>query len=707
MVLLRILTCVFLFSSVSAGTPYVVFQENGKSGVKNEQGKIIIPAEYEAIGWTTGKFSVVDNVTGFRQGNKWGLVDINNRRVSKNEYRELYPGEGSYLVAARIDKVTQRVLFGCLNTSGKQIIPFQYSGIRISSLRAIVFSPIGNQVRYGVIDLQNKTIIPQRFQEIRPFGSLRFSVKDFEGKTAIYSDAGQQMTEFVIDSVSTFKNEFAVFFQNEFQGIISRDGTIRAAAKFREVELSESAPPKARLPDRWFFISKENRIERTVSADSVIAVAPKIFKVMTAGHAHLVDEALSPVTGAVFRDVGKFEKGKAWYQLGSLYGAIQRDGKVIVPALYNKLVLNDNYILARQRTAKGDTWILFDSAGTRKNIRPYQTMRSFAPGLLLVQHRDHYGLMNQEGTEIVSCAYDSIFSKKGEMLLVKFKGLYGIINTKEEWVVSPRQNRMTPVNDETFVEFTPGASMLKRRNGGIIYFTSNPIRIFSDHLLEYLPSGTIWKIDLNGTIADRTVTPAEPTEAIYEESEGYRAIRRNGRYGFIDARGRLRIANRYEAVKPFKEGLAPVKILGKWGFINVQDKIAVQPVYDEVQAFKSGYAIVSQKGVLGLINREGKPILPVRYQLIEMLPTGNLLIEINGVKGLANNSGRILIQPKHDYLSDTGEGFVITARDGRFGVLNYTGVPVIAAMYDHLYFDKATGLFVGHQRSHWDTIDVK
>ena len=85
MKVLRIFFGLLLISFVSAGTPYVVYRENGKTGVKSQDGKVVIPAQYDGIGWSNGKFSIIENVTGFRIGQGWGLINLSNQKVTKNQ----------------------------------------------------------------------------------------------------------------------------------------------------------------------------------------------------------------------------------------------------------------------------------------------------------------------------------------------------------------------------------------------------------------------------------------------------------------------------------------------------------------------------------------------------------------------------------------------------------------------------------------------
>jgi hypothetical protein len=703
---LRIIFGLLLISFVSAANPYFVFQENGKSGLKNQEGKVLIPALYDAIGWSNGSFSLLNNVTGFRNGQGWGLINVGNQRVTKNEYTELYPAEGNFLIAGKLLKSSPRPAYGVINASGKSVIPFLYDGISIASLRAIVFTRIGNQFRYGLLDLDNKTIIPQQFQNIQSIGTLRYAVRNFEGKISVFSENGQQMTGFVIDSLSAYQNNLAIIYEGKYKGLIDRDGKIKLEAKFREIQLGDDNEIRVREADEWSFLNAENKLLRRIVADSVISIDDKLYKVSTSNQTQLVDENLSPVGNALLTDIRKFQFGKAVYQLGHLYGVLLRDGKVLVPALYHRIDMAKDYILASQQNGPMRSWILFDTLGNRQNTRAYESMYALRNGLFAVQHRGFFGIMNSAGKEVVACAYDSLLDVKDRYVVVKFKGHYGVINTSEEWLISPRTNKITLINENRFVEHTPTSAVLKERNGTVIYFSSNRIEIYADHLLEYLPSGTIWKIDMNGVIADRKVMPDEPTERVFEESEGYRAIKRNGRFGFIDSRGRLRIANRYEAVQPFSEGYAAIKILGKWGFINLQDNIAVQPVYEEVKSFARGHALVKQKGLFGLIDKRGKLVLPVRYEFIKVLSSGNFLIQLQGNKGMTDGNGKILIQPKYESLEDTGKGYAVVKKDSKFGVMNYNGVPAIPIMYDYIKYDPSVSLFIAKNKVEWQRIKL-
>ncbi len=82
-----------LFFLAMSGTQfangYERFEENGKVGIKDNDGKIILPASFDALGWSDGNFSVIGQITGYRQQNKWGLLTLKKEFITRAEFESL------------------------------------------------------------------------------------------------------------------------------------------------------------------------------------------------------------------------------------------------------------------------------------------------------------------------------------------------------------------------------------------------------------------------------------------------------------------------------------------------------------------------------------------------------------------------------------------------------------------------------------------
>lgn len=89
-----------------------------------------------------------------------------------------------------------------------------------------------------------------------------------------------------------------------------------------------------------------------------------------------------------------------------------------------------------------------------------------------------------------------------------------------------------------------------------------------------------------------------------------------GRFGYINKQGRLRIPLQYKKAYPFSEELAAVKKVNnrKFGFINTGDNEVIEPIYTDVKwGFVGGFAWVKRGNKWGVINKWGTTIIGFDY----------------------------------------------------------------------------------------------
>ena len=76
--------------------------------------------------------------------------------------------------------------------------------------------------------------------------------------------------------------------------------------------------------------------------------------------------------------------------------------------------------------------------GMPLHTKTYDHVHPFNGNIFPVMTRNFWGAINGTGKEIIACAYDSIVQQMGDKIVVKFRGQYGIVNMKEEWIVTPK-----------------------------------------------------------------------------------------------------------------------------------------------------------------------------------------------------------------------------------------------------------------------------
>ena len=691
---------IFLACLHALGEPYRVFEENGKVGLKNEEGKVLLPATFEALGWSDGSFSVIGQITGYKLGDRWGIINLKKEFITKAEFESIqYSGGDRIITFKKIGPTTSR--FGCLNLSGKITVPFKYDGIRIQGLRAIVFIKNGSQFMHGLIDLEDKQIIPLKFRNIYPIGSLRYAVENFEPKTALFTDQGMKLTNFVIDSISSFHKGKAVIYQDLKQGLVNLEGEIKIEPHYREIRIDTQGVISARVFDEWKILDGENSEVNKISCDELSPLAQDFYRITLSRKKGVLDDSLNPVIDPVYDDLSDFHFGKVIAKRKNKFGLVHIDGSEILPFLFDSIVWDGTFIRAKENGVALKGWNLYDTFGVKKTSRVYDHLGAYNGKFFPVGSKRYHGAINRYGEEFIHCVYDSILEFKQDQLAVKFQAQYGIISLNEDWLVTPQQHPIRLLNGEKYLEIQPHLTFLKDFAGETIYFTDNRFEIRLDHLLEFLPDGTEKMVSLNGQIISRTLNESTDSEKISRATEGLQGIKRDGLYGFVDDHGRLRIANRYEDIGVFKEGLAPVKILGKWGFVNTHDNIAINPDYQAAEEFEQGLAIVKKNGKTGVINTDGKTILPMRYDSVKRLTARKFLIISNAKQGLSDASGNILFEPQFDKVEDLQNGYVLVERENKFGLLTLDGLSTIPLAYDTLVYDKEENQYLAQRKAVW------
>ena len=116
------------------------------------------------------------------------------------------------------------------------------------------------------------------------------------------------------------------------------------------------------------------------------------------------------------------------------------------------------------------------------------------------------------------------------------------------------------------------------------------------------------------------------------------AVKRDGKYGFIDESGKEVVPFEYDLAADFSGGLALVKRNGKWGRIDKTGNVVVPLEYDSVGPFSEGLAAVEQNEKCGFIDKTGNVVIPLEYEsagrfrAIEVEETDSIKVLFNGEK---------------------------------------------------------------------------
>jgi hypothetical protein len=161
-----------------------------------------------------------------------------------------------------------------------------------------------------------------------------------------------------------------------------------------------------------------------------------------------------------------------------------------------------------------------------------------------------------------------------------------------------------------------------------------------------------------------------------------------GKYGFIDASGRVQIKPQFDGALPFSEGLAAVSLNKKWGFIDSSGKIVVPLSYFAVSRFSDGVAAVTiEEGTTrscGYIDHAGQFVIKPQTKFVcREFKEGFALVGVydetagEDFDGYMNKEGNLAIGGQYVRADPFSEGLALVVSFENSVFINRDGETVI------------------------------
>ena len=148
------------------------------------------------------------------------------------------------------------------------------------------------------------------------------------------------------------------------------------------------------------------------------------------------------------------------------------------------------------------------------------------------------------------------------------------------------------------------------------------------------------------------------------------------------------VSEDYEDANPVSEKLYPVMKNGKWGFVNRKGKEKVPCVYAFVSSFTNGRAMVTDGKKYGIINERGKFVLPLEYgqaglrSMAYIYSDGLAMVEKDGKFGFVDRDGKVVIPLMYESAYHFAEGLAPVKKDGKWGFINTKGEVMIPFRFE-------------------------
>ena len=468
---------------------FICYDENNQTKVLNQNNEQIF-SEYEQIQPIRLKniasnLMYEKNLLTYVQDEKIGLINLEGEVIAKPIYESIegLPYKEGELLVQLEGK------YGVINNKGNNLVDTKYDQIAVDNYTTeedgykragyIVSNTTENGYRYGYVDINGNVLLEPEYTEV----SRIINIKDNDNIYLIVAQNGQY---------GVVKNQEQII-ENEYQSISYN---------------SESNTLTLEKTKRYGIATLEGKVVIPVEFSQIDSTGKYIYATDVDGNVEVYQEDGNPAD--VESNVYILETNNENYQIkidnaqGTVYSILNKNGEQMTTQNYSYInYLYDNYFIVSVTGGK-------------------------------------VGVINDKEEEIIPIQFDSI---------EKIEGTDYIITRLSE-------NNSTQLYDKNFKQ-------LCEMTNAVLKKEENYIKLYNETETKYF--------DLEGN--EKQNTEVFPNNEIYAKSQ-------DGKWGFVDKSGNVVVDYIYDKATDLNAyGYAGVQLDGKWGVVNSNGEIILEPTY--------------------------------------------------------------------------------------------------------------------------------
>ena len=506
---------------------YYKIMSNGKSGIIDKTGKVIIEPKYNTIKLPNPKkpiFICIYDYNAVSGEYKTKVLNEKNEEILKN-----YENVNTIDIKEVVSSIPYE----------KTVLQYQKDG------------------KYGIINFEGKIIIKPIYEEIRnmPYREGELIVKK-QGKYGVVSINGGKLLDCKYDYITGdnyYSEEKKYELDGYIVGINNEDG---------KMQYGYINNKREQILDVEF--DKIYRMNDVKDDENIYLLAEKDGKIqLYKNNKLLLDNN--------YQSINYSEDSKLLIlQKDGRYGVTDLNGKQILSVDYEQIRIPGDYIIA----IKDGKQVIFDLVGTQKENLAYTNILKTENENynITVDKNDKYGVINKDGNILIGnkynyiqYLYDNYFIVGGET------GKSGIINDKGEEILPIKYEVIQKLDKNNIVQAMVGnvLELYSKEMNNIVSMENGKIEINDEYIKVYSNNQTTY-VSNDGTL--------KTNFEIFNNN--IFASEREGKWGFVNKDNNVVVDYQYDKVTEVNElGFAGIKKDGKWGVIDGKANIILEPTY--------------------------------------------------------------------------------------------------------------------------------
>ncbi|CDC31686.1 uncharacterized protein BN685_00744 [Clostridium sp. CAG:508] len=503
----------------------------------------------------------------------------------------------------------QNQKYGVIDRNGNIVIEAEYGAVQIPNPSKAIFVCVKeyneNTKEYEtVVYNEKKEVLLSNYKNVQaisiytnvnstPYEKSVLTYKE-NGKYGLINLEGKQITKPVYDEISSINYKEGTFLvkQNELEGIINMKGKVIIKCEYESVTSDNYYSENGNKKQAGFIVSKKTEdgyrygyanYRGTIILNPIYTQLERVTEIANEKGVYFI--AFKNGQAGLLKnnkEILNYEYEDIQYNvLGSIfvtkrngkYGAVNQEGTTVLYPEYDNVYTGGMYLNA----LKDKDIFIFDLNGNKIETNEVsKTKTENANYYITIDKSNKYKVVDSKDNIIIDKDYTYIEYLPGDYFIVERDSKSGIIDSNGKSVIELKYDSISRINETDILQMETNKNIaLYNLNMKEIVSMDNAIvkEVKDEKAYILLYSDTDFKyFDKKGNILT--------SQNLFENNSLF-AKNINGKWGFVDKDGNLKVQNDYELVTDFnKYGFAGIKKDGKWGSINQNGEVVQEPTYD-------------------------------------------------------------------------------------------------------------------------------
>ncbi len=503
----------------------------------------------------------------------------------------------------------QNQKYGVIDRNGNIVIEAEYGAVQIPNPSKAIFVCVKehneNTKEYEtVVYNEKKEVLLSNYKNVQaisiytnvnstPYEKSVLTYKE-NGKYGLINLEGKQITKPVYDEISSINYKEGTFLvkQNELEGIINMKGKVIIKCEYESVTSDNYYSENGNKKQAGFIVSKKTEdgyrygyanYRGTIILNPIYTQLERVTEIANEKGVYFI--AFKNGQAGLLKnnkEILNYEYEDIQYNvLGSIfvtkrngkYGAVNQEGTTVLYPEYDNVYTGGMYLNA----LKDKDIFIFDLNGNKIETNEVsKTKTENANYYITIDKNNKYKVVDSKDNIIIDKDYTYIEYLPGDYFIVERDSKSGTIDSNGKSVIELKYDSISRINETDILQMETNKNIaLYNLNMKEIVSMDNAIvkEVKDEKAYILLYSDTDFKyLDKKGNILT--------SQNLFENNSLF-AKNINGKWGFVDKDGNLKVQNDYELVTDFnKYGFAGIKKDGKWGSINQNGEVVQEPTYD-------------------------------------------------------------------------------------------------------------------------------